>query len=103
MYALQETLTHEFDWVDMVLVSTRTTSQKTLTPIRYTITTVEGGVQLSIWEIASPTTSRPASYLYKLNYRLNSEEEVQDILNWYLQGVSEFSPVAIAPDHSSTP
>lgn len=94
MYALQETLTHEFDWVDMVLVSAHTSNQKPLTPIRYAVNSVDGAIQLSIWEIASPTTSRPASYLYKLNYRLSSEEEVQSVLNWYLHSVSESNNVA---------
>lgn len=98
MYALQETLTHEFDWVDMVLVSAHTSNQKTLTPIRYAVRIVDGGVQLSIWEIASPTTSRPASYLYKLNYRLSSEEEVQQVLNWYLHSVSEASDVVLTQE-----
>lgn len=89
MHALQETFTNDFDWVDMVLVSANAEDQRPLTPIRYATTPVDGGILLSIWEIASPTTSRPAAYLYKLNYRLTSEEEAQSVLDWYLYGVSE--------------
>jgi hypothetical protein len=95
MYALQETLTNEFDWVDMVLVSATEDSSQTLVPIRYTLTTVDSGILLTIWETAAPTTSRPAAYLYKLNYRLESDSEVQPILDWYLshRGMAEHAPI----------
>lgn len=95
MYALQETLTNDFDWVDMVLASANASDQGTLTSIRYTTTPVDGAVLLSIWEIAAPTTSRPASYLYKLNYRVSSDEEAQSILSWYLYGVTEAAKIML--------
>lgn len=92
MYSLSDTLTHENNWIDMVLASSGTDTQGSHSSIRYAVSAIENGILLSIWEIAVPTTSRPASYLYKLNYRLESETEVQEILDWYLQGFAQVNP-----------
>lgn len=98
MYSLSDTLTHENDWIDMVLASSGTDTQESHSSIRYAVSAIENGILLSIWEIAVPTTSRPASYLYKLNYRLESEAEVQEILDWYLQGVAQVNPETLPYD-----
>lgn len=88
MYALQETLTHEFDWVDKVLAAADADESQPSIPIRHSITSVEGGFLLSIWEPAIASRSRPTAYLYQINYRVESEAIAQQVLADHLSHFS---------------
>jgi hypothetical protein len=56
--------------------------------IRYKVTPEDTGITLCIWETASVTESRINPFLFKLNYRLSSEAEVQTVLNCCLSLLS---------------
>jgi len=52
--------------------------------IRYSITPCSGGVNLSVWETASAAGVREQSFLFKINQRVSSNEEAQQLLKRYL-------------------
>ncbi|NET30998.1 MAG: hypothetical protein F6K19_03215 [Cyanothece sp. SIO1E1] len=52
--------------------------------IKYKITPKEGGVILSIWEVATLTEARVRPCLFSMNYSLDSKQEALKILNHYL-------------------
>ncbi len=52
--------------------------------IRYSITPCSGGVTLCVWETASLSETREKSFLFKINQRVSSKEEAQQLLKHYL-------------------
>ncbi|MCL6434224.1 MAG: hypothetical protein K6T90_08385 [Leptolyngbyaceae cyanobacterium HOT.MB2.61] len=60
-----------------------------LTPskVQYSITPIEGGVNLCIWEPAGVTEGRSKPFLFKINYRLPSNIEAQKVLREYLKSL----------------
>lgn len=53
--------------------------------IRYSITPCPGGFNLSLWETAGVNESRVKPFLFKINYRLASQEEAQQLLHYCLE------------------
>jgi hypothetical protein len=52
--------------------------------LKYNLTPVTEGVLLSIWEPAPVTEQRARPFLFMAKHRLPSEDEAQEILNYYL-------------------
>ncbi len=52
--------------------------------LHYKISIEPGGVRLRMWELAVGSTSGGKSYLYIINYRLNSLDEAKDSLRQHL-------------------
>lgn len=74
-----ETAIQGTDWVDDILLAID--DVKVETPVvKYEITHTPEGVVLSIWEPAKKTQSRLHPYLYRVNYRLDTEIMAQTLL-----------------------
>lgn len=53
--------------------------------IRYRITPHGDGVTFCLWEVARSPNLRETSFLFKVNHRLASKEEAQQLLRNYLE------------------
>jgi hypothetical protein len=55
---------------------------------RYSITPNRRGVTLCVWEVEKKAASSEQPFLFKVNHRLNSETEAQQLLQHYLEGAA---------------
>lgn len=53
--------------------------------IRYQITSHREGATLCLWETARMTENRDQPFLFKVNQRVASKEEAQELLKYYLE------------------
>jgi hypothetical protein len=64
---------------------------KTSAAIQYSMTTIDGGIHLCIWEDAHVTDVRVKPFLFKVNYRLPSSDEAEKLLDDYLENLGSTS------------
>lgn len=78
------------------------TNQVTEAPVRYRFTPLAQGVQLEIWELASPQVESDKPFLFRAKYLLPSRQEAQMALEDYLShnGLS-FADDSVPPDADS--
>lgn len=54
--------------------------------IRYSITPSENGVTLCVWEDNRSAQAHDKNFLFKINQRVSSQEEAQQLLRHYIEG-----------------
>ena len=54
--------------------------------IRYQISSHDEGAVLCLWETARTTEDRSQPFLFKVNQKVSSKEEAQQLLKYYLEG-----------------
>jgi GrpB-like predicted nucleotidyltransferase (UPF0157 family) len=77
----------EMDWVDSVLVSAGVNDAAKPT-LEYKIVQSPEGLVISIWEPAPLTATRVSPFMFKVNHRVDSEEEAHRVLNDYLARIA---------------
>lgn len=87
MHALSRPATSDMDWVDKVLVSAGIDDHAIPAGLEYAITQSEEGMMVSIWEPAPLTPTRVSPFMFKVNHRVESQEEAHQFLNRYLQQI----------------
>jgi len=77
----------EMDWVDSVLVSAGV-DDGAKPALEYQILQSPEGLVVSIWEPAPLTPTRVSPFMFKVNHRVDSEEEAHRVLNDYLAHIA---------------